>query len=315
MKISPYLKINRIEFMVTYQCSGHCKHCSVVDRLNRSDKIKHISEQSAVAVVKELSEIFPISSVMTFGGEPLLYADVVCAIHEAASRCGIGARQLITNGYFTKDYEKCRQTVTSLSEAGINDLLISVDAFHQETIPIEAVRNFARYTKEAGTFNIKLHPAWVVNEQNDNPYNSETRGIIEAFSDFVIPVSTGNNIFLAGNATKYLARFYDKPRLNLSDSCGSMPYTEPLTNITSLSIVPNGDVMICGFAIGNIHEQSIQEIVAKYDPYENECMNAVLTGGASALLELSKQRGISVDCSQCYSVCNLCHKINTALLN
>jgi len=252
---------------------------------------------------------------MTFGGEPLLYADAVCTIHEAANRCGIGKRQLITNGYFTKDNERRMQVAKSLEKAGVNNLLLSVDAFHQETIPVEAVYCFARDACKAGIPNIKLHPAWVVDYTHDNPFNKRTKEILAMFADLGIPVSDGNNIIMAGNAVKHLAQFYEKPHLDLSDSCGSMPYTEPLTSITSLSIVPNGDMMICDFVIGNIHAQSMQEIVTQYDPYQNEWMNALLTGGASALLDQAKQQGIPVDCSQCYSICDLCHKINNRLLS
>ncbi len=193
MKTSPYLNINRIEFIVTYQCSGHCKHCSIGDKLNHSGGATHVSANHAAKVIKELSQIYPISSVMTFGGEPLLYADVVCAIHESASHCGVESRQLITNGYFTKRDEQCKQTVTALKEAGVNYLLLSVDAFHQETIPVEAVYSFAKHTKEAAIPKIKLQPAWVVNEGHDNRYNSETKEILALFADLDIPINEGNN--------------------------------------------------------------------------------------------------------------------------
>ena len=310
MKISPYMDINRIEFMVTYQCSGHCKHCSVGDKLSYSDGAKHISSHLAAEVIDKLTKLFTITSVMTFGGEPLLYADTVCVIHEMANRCGVNLKQIITNGFFTKDDERRKKTAWSLKEAGVSNLLLSVDAFHQETISVEDVYSFARHAHDAEIPNIKLHPAWVVDEEHDNPFNKKTKEVINVFSDLGIPVSSGNNIIMAGNAVEYLAQFYDKPKLNLSDSCGSMPYTEPLTNITSLSIVPNGDVMVCGFVIGNIHKQDIQNIVSQYDPYKNEWMNAIITGGASALLDLSKQQGVFIDYSQCYSVCDICHKIN-----
>ncbi len=119
----------------------------------------------------------------------------------------------------------------------------------------------------------------------------------------------------AGNATQHLAQYYDAPNLDLSDSCGSMPYTDPLTDITSLTIIPNGDVMICGFSIGNIHTQRMLEIVSQYNPYHNEWMNAILTGKAAGLLELAKKKGIEIDCSRCYSVCDLCHRINDSVIS
>ncbi len=103
MKISPYLHIHRIEFMTTYFCPGRCKHCSVGGRLNPREGEIHVRAKEAADAVKTLSRIFPVSSVMTFGGEPLLFPETVCAIHQAAASCGIPARQIITNGYFSKE--------------------------------------------------------------------------------------------------------------------------------------------------------------------------------------------------------------------
>lgn len=102
MKISPYLHIRRIEFMTTYFCPGRCKHCSVGGRLHPKEGDVHVRAKEAADAVKTLSRIFPVSSVMTFGGEPLLFPETVCAIHQTAASCGIPARQIITNGYFLK---------------------------------------------------------------------------------------------------------------------------------------------------------------------------------------------------------------------
>lgn len=308
--LSPYMNIKRIEFVVTYHCSGKCIHCSVGDRLNQSDGYHHVRTPEAVKAIEWLAKHYAVSSVMTFGGEPLLYPDVVCAIHSTAASCGIEARQLITNGYFSKEEQRIGEVAQALKEAGVNNLMLSVDAFHQQTIPVASVYSFARYAKLAGIPKLRLQPAWLVNQAHDNPYNQKTKEVLSAFQDLDIPVSSGNDIFLAGNAAKYLSEYYAAPKLNLSDSCGSLPYTEPLNNITSLSIVPNGDVMICSFVIGNIYRESMEEIVARYNPYENECMRVILTGGASGLVELARKRGVFVDCEECYSVCDLCRRIS-----
>lgn len=138
----------------------------------------------------------------------------------------------------------------------------------------------------------------------------KTRDALSAFHDLDIPVSKGNNIFMAGNAAKYLSEYYPAPALDWSETCGSRAYTEPLTNITSLSIVPNGDVMVCAFVIGNIYRDSIADIVARYNPYEDEYMQAIVTGGAARLTELATQKGLTVDTSGCYSICDVCRQIN-----
>ncbi|MCL1878656.1 MAG: radical SAM protein [Defluviitaleaceae bacterium] len=306
VKISPYLNLKRIEFVMTYQCSGHCKHCSFGEKIN-SKNDKHVSARHASQAIEELAKIFPITSAMAFGGEPLLYAEETCEILATAARCGIEGVELITNGFFTKDDARCKEVATALKAAGVTAVMISVDAFHQETIPLEAVYTFARYVKEAKIPYVDLHPAWVVDKSHDNPYNVKTQKILSAFADLNLPVSSGNNIFPAGNAAKFLAEYYDAPKLNLSDTCGSVPYTDPLTNITSLSIVPGGDVMVCGgFAIGNV--QNIRETIADYDPHKNELMHAVVTGGAAGLLAFSEK--MQIDTSQCRSVCDLCRLIS-----
>lgn len=308
MIISKYMDINRIEFIVTYKCSGKCKHCSIGKEIDNIEKSKYIKGNYACEAIRKLSKLYNISSVMTFGGEPLLFSSEVCKIHKCANDLGIQSRQLITNGFFTNNNEYCNQIIESLGSSGVNDLLISVDAFHQETIPFENVYRFAKYAKEVIP-NTMLHPAWVVNKQHDNFYNTRTKDILIKFDDLMIPISKGNNIFMAGRAVENLCEYYEKPKLNLSDSCGLLPYTDRPDKITSITIVPCGNVMVCDFVIGNIYEQNIEDIILSYNPYKNKYLNALLTGGAGKLIEISNKNGIFIDISQCYSVCDLCHKI------
>ena len=307
---SPYLQIRRIEFMVTYQCTGSCIHCSAADVLNRPGKYLCVQEKEAVEAVKWLARNHPVTSVMTFGGEPLLHGDVVCAIHNAATEAGVAKRQLITNGYFSREEEKLREMAARLKRAGVNNLLLSVDAFHQKKIPLEGVRKFAEAVKKEEIKQFRLQPAWLVNKEHENPYNEETKKILASFAGLKIPVNQGNDIFLAGNAARYLASYYETGETDLTVGCGAMPYTEPLDRITSVSIEPNGDVVACAFVIGNIYRETMEEIVGRYDPYAREDMAALLQGGVAGLAAWAKSKGMDTDCSGCYSACDLCRKIN-----
>ena len=68
--MNQYVKhLNRIEFVVTYACTGSCKHCSEGEH-SRSGV--HIDADAAAGVVRDLAGQYGITSVMTFGGEPLL---------------------------------------------------------------------------------------------------------------------------------------------------------------------------------------------------------------------------------------------------
>ncbi len=79
--MNPHFKnLNRIEFIITVACTGKCRHCSQGEHAAKSE---HIDGDVAAGVVRSLCGKYNMESLMTFGGEPLLYADQVFKIHTA----------------------------------------------------------------------------------------------------------------------------------------------------------------------------------------------------------------------------------------
>ncbi len=250
--MNEYVKnLNRIEFVVTMACTGRCKHCSEGEH---SSCTGHIDADVAADAIRDICKNYKIESLMTFGGEPLLYPEVVCKIHKAATQMGIPTRDLITNGFFTKDKKRIKEVVELLANSGVCKILLSVDAFHQETIPLEPVKYFAECVKET-EISIKLSPAWLVSENDNNPYNIKTREIIKEFDRLNIPVGSGNVIFPSGNAIKYLSEYFDENKEY------SSPYEDDPTDIRAISFSPNGDVLK-----GNIYQNNIIDILKEYRP-------------------------------------------------
>lgn len=251
--MSKYFKnLNKIEFVLTYECTGRCKHCSQGEHARGCDRM---DPAIAADAVRRVASEYDIRTVMTFGGEPLLHPEAVYSVMTAAKELAIPRRQVITNGYFTRDTKKIREVANKLMLCGVNDLLISVDAFHQETIPLEPVRTFARETMSLG-IPIRLQPAWLVSETDNNPYNVRTREILRGFSDNDIPISSGNVIFPEGNALRYLAEYFN-------NEAPKNPYTEDPCNVKCISIEPNGNVLG-----GNIYKNDIMEIIKNYVPFK-----------------------------------------------
>ena len=246
-----YLKnLNKIEFVVTYACTGRCKHCSEGDHTSCGERI---DPEIAAAAVRKIAAEYGIQTVMTFGGEPLLCTDAVCAIMTAAKELNIPGRQVITNGYFSKDAERIREVAQALLGCGVNDLLLSVDAFHQESIPLDVVKQFAIAAKECG-IPIRLQPAWLIGAENDNTYNEKTREILDSFADLGIPVSEGNVVFGEGNALKYLSEYFTQQTV-------PNPYVEDPRDVRCVSFEPNGNVLG-----GNLYQRDIMEILRTYCP-------------------------------------------------
>jgi len=238
--------INRVEFVVTRACTGRCKHCSLgvsealgIGESEQSNE--HIQYDKLAGLITKLKSKLPIESVMCFGGEPLLHAEEVSAILREAKEAGVHKRELITNGFFSRDPARIIAVAERLNEfdTGIG---LSVDAFHQETIPLEPLQIFAKHAR-----NLVLHPAWLVSPEDDNPWNVRTREILAQFGG--LPVSNGNVIFFGGNARKYLSEYFTEDSRQVSEYIGQ----------PSLCIVPNGDVFGPDGKLGNAYRDDILE--------------------------------------------------------
>ncbi|MBE5959196.1 MAG: radical SAM protein [Lachnospiraceae bacterium] len=247
--MNEYVKnLKRIEVVVTLACTGRCKHCSQGEHINCTG---HVDVDIVKKSIREVCEHYDIESLMTFGGEPLIYPEAVCDIHKVATQMGIGKRQLITNGYFSKDFGRIEEVANNLKDSGVNEILLSIDAFHQETIPLEPVMYFAKCISKAGV-PIKLSPAWLVSEDDDNEYNNQTRKLLKEFDELNLKIGSGNVIFPSGNALKYFGEYFEGKEFE-------SPYEEDPRDVRAISFSPNGDVLD-----GNVYKNDILEIIKNY---------------------------------------------------
>lgn len=249
--MNKYLKnLSRVEFVVTDMCTGKCKHCSQGEhkRNEKLDKFK------AVDALRRITAEYSINSVMTFGGEALIFPDVVCDIHKAARETGISHRQLITNGYFSEDKQKIKHVAGQLIDSGVNEILLSVDVFHQETIPVEYVKMFAGEIINSN-IRVRTNPAWLSGRDAENPYNNITRRLIEEFRQAGVEEGQGNTVFPEGNALKYFGEYFSEKGIFRN------PYVEDPKNIKAVSICANGDLLG-----GNIIRDNVTAILSSYCP-------------------------------------------------
>ena len=251
-RMNKYFKnLSKIEFVITNACTGRCKHCSEGEHKSFGERIDPLI---AADCIRKIASQYKIKTVMAFGGEPLIYPDAVYSVINAAREIDIPIRQVITNGYFSNNADKICEVVNHLAECGVNDLLLSVDAFHQETIPLDAVRQFAGQAKKCG-IPIRLQPAWLVSPQDDNSYNKKTREILDSFCDLNISENDGNIIFPEGNALKYLSEYF-------KDTFIENPYVEDPCDVRCISFSQNGDVLN-----DNVYQRDIIEIINNYTPF------------------------------------------------
>jgi hypothetical protein len=282
----------------------------------RGLKPHSISSKLAARIVKEVTRDYSPASIMTFGGEPLLFPEVVCAIHQAAKEEGISTREIITNAGYPHSETEFKKVAKRLAESGVTHATVSVDSYHQEYIPVSIVEHNVQSLVDAG-ISVFWNPSWVGSMADKNPWNGRTWAILDQLSYLPVPPvneSNGNTIEPKGNALNYLSE-YLPPRIpNPEGHCEEVPYSSRLDQITSISVEPNGDISVClEIFIGNANQNKVTYILQGYDPYETTELETIILGGLSGLTEFARSKGVEPDPGGYYSICHKCVDIRRKL--
>jgi MoaA/NifB/PqqE/SkfB family radical SAM enzyme len=301
-----YLAVDRIEFVVTYLCNSKCSHCQLTEK-EKKVLPSHIDKDKASEIIRKVGRAYAPKSVMTFGGEPLLYPEIVCAIHAQAKKTGIPVRDVITNGFWSTKAEKIQKIAQNLAKSGVNEVAISVDCFHQEFVPLKIVKKTATSLVEAGIARVRWNPCWVVSKDHDNKYNRRTKAILQKLRNPHMEEDEGNNVRPEGGALSSLAEFLPPKTPVPKGKCGDIPYTETLDSVKAISIEPDGRVAVCkNLYIGNAFESDIIDILKNYDPFKIPETKSILEKSMDGLIDWAKKRGIKPKSGGYYSICDLC---------
>ena len=307
INLSKYLVVDRIEFVVTYLCNSRCVHCQLAEDERTRKQPTNIDKKKSVEIVRKVCRTRVPKSIMTFGGEPLLYPEIVCAIHNQAKKMGISLREVITNGLWSTKAEKTNEIAHELAKSGINEVSISVDCFHQEFVPLKIVKRAAASAIEAGIERVCWNPCWVVSKNHENIFNRRTKAILEELRSLNVEESEGNTVQPIGRALSSLAEFLPPKTPLPKGECGDMPYTEPLDQVRTISIEPDGRVTVCeNFHIGNAFTKDINNILENYDPFKIPEAKAILEKGMDGLMKWAKNRNVEPKPEGYYNICHMC---------
>ena len=269
----------------------------------------HIDKSLAVEIVRKVGRKYKPESIMTFGGEPLLFPGIVCAIHKEAASVGIPLREVITNGYWSNNSRRIKEIAKNLAESGVN-IIISVDAFHQEHVPLNIVRKTAEACLQAGIEDIAWNPCWVISEDDDNRYNRKTKSILKELEDLPIRGSEGNVMEPEGLALINLKEFLPPRKKIPPGKCGDIPYTQPLDSVKCIYVEPDGRIAVCkDFYIGNASKTDIIDLIESYNPFKIPEMKAIIENGMKGLIDWARTKGVKPDPEGYYSICQMCTDI------
>lgn len=312
-QLNKFINVDRIEFIVTYRCNSHCKHCAIGQDKRETSPLA-IETGVATRIIDRVTQEYSPRSAMTFGGEPLLFPDIVCAIHEAARANGIDRREVITNAGVPRSEAKFRKVASKLADSGVTDIAISIDCFHQEHIPLAVVERNVKSLVDAGIARLGWNPCWVISKEHDNPWNRRTKSILQALEYLPVSESYGNTVEPVGNALTWLRDFMPSKTRVPNGSCEDVPYSGRLDKVNSISVEPDGNIAVCKeFIIGNADQRDIVEMLRSYEPYRIPEMRAILQGGIAQLTKLAYAKEVEPDPNGYYSICDMCISLRRKL--
>ena len=290
-----------IGLMLGYRCNATCRSCLWGEQIYRKTRM---GVEDACAWVDQAHALGDLRLVGFSGGEPFIYrkdmTEIMRYVHETYELPSVA----VTNSFWAATPEKTRAILKPLYDLGLRQLLLSVDDFHQEYVPLERVDNCLKVAKELG---IAPTVQCVVTESSkklDDYLDALDIKDDEDVTSSEIPCTP------IGFAASELPASEFKIRPGVpSDYCSMLQ---------TLIVLPEGTVHLCcgptfsddGLVAGNLHQESLASIVerAEWDPLYNAL---ALGNGPGCYVEKALaetgQDGFLLDGYA--SSCHACHHI------
>ena len=258
--------------------------------------------EDGLRYLEETVAVTRLDSFMIFGGESMLYAERTIRLFRKANELRIPEIELITNGFWGRDLKTARKLATELKEAGVTDVLISVDAFHLPHIPLDGPRNAAMASVDAGIKRVRWNIAVLESIDAQNKYDRGTREIAKILEPLDIEMSF-NEIWPQGRARTNLKRFF--PRKSLEGDCPDEKNT--LVGPTCINMDPAGWASICWYmAIGNAKRTSLSRILTGYRWEKHPVTRTLVEKGPIGLIDLPECKGFKLQEKEYIDKCHIC---------
>jgi len=309
-KDKPKLKLwTSAGFMLTYKCNCRCEFCYY--NCN-SDQGGLIDPEIIVEGYRSLKNIAGESAkIHLTGGEAFLYWDQLVEIFQQLKKANLGSVDMLeTNAFWAMDEKEIRERLKTLDRLGLNILKISCDPFHQEYVDIEPVRLLVKIAEEMlGSSRVMVR--W--RKYLDDPVEMKGKNQQEKNAHYIDTLKDYPCRF-NGRAAGQLAKlFADKPIEKLANyNC-----LKGFLSAKGVHIDPFGNVFsgtCSGIIIGNLNQQSLENIWLNFDPAKNEIINILCESGPVGLLEKAKDQGFTPKALYA-GKCHLCTNIRQFFFN
>ena len=300
----PKLKLWRyLGLMLTYQCNASCRfcyyHCSPQGEGLMSVETAILSWQGLVRIAGNRA------SIHLTGGEPFLYFDRLADICDTGRKLGLSPVDTIeTNAGVWENRADLTDKLRFLDARGLGRLKVSWDAFHEEFVDGEKVRQFVAIARDVlGTERVLVR--W--EKYLDNP--SGIRQMTPQQRDDVMQAALETDACrFTGRAATALAplvlRFSHE---TLKGRCCQ----NALLGARGVHIDPYGNVFsgqCSGIIVGNVTQRPLDALWMTFEPDRAEFWSDLYSKGPAGLLKWAQASDFQLQ-EEYASKCHLCTDI------
>ncbi|WP_051261303.1 radical SAM protein [Desulfovibrio inopinatus] len=146
--------------MTTMACSSRCRHCLYA--CGPEWPREFIAEDTLRHVVKTCLQL-RCRSVHIGGGEPFLNPEHLIMVARVCREMGLGIDYIETNASWFASMDQAIRFLTTLQQAGVGTLLVSISPFHNEFIPFHKTKGVLAACRKTG---MGIFP-WVMDFYSD----------------------------------------------------------------------------------------------------------------------------------------------------
>jgi len=138
--------LSGVHFLITYGCSAECDHCFIWGAPGRRSAMapKQIDD-----FLGQVASLETVTGVCGEGGESFTEYSLLLQFLRRATALGLAAGAL-TNASWATSRAKAEEGIAELMAAGLTNLGVSTDQYHQRSVPVERVDVLLAVCQEAG---------------------------------------------------------------------------------------------------------------------------------------------------------------------
>lgn len=303
--------IKDFEIVISYKCKTLCASCYANSKPNYN---KVIEEEIAINCINNLTNKYNLRTIGFLGGEPTLHNELLLNLISHAKKNQIPNIMMFTNGEWGNDTNVVEKMCAEYKKAGLTEIIISVDKFHQKRISLESCKEIAQTALNKG-IRVRYNVCYLEDINAENEVDNRNREIIREISLNKTYIQL-QKLRICGRAENLLHHYSMlSSAININKPCNERSYFGPLFEPNGILVDCHGYVQICdGISIGSVLTNQIDEIIEKYNYKDNLITKAIVEEGPIGLLKYTDTKSISIDKKKFVDNCHVCYHLRKLLV-